>query len=85
MIHFPMPKKVQRQQLWKQGFSARAVIDNEVDLLEIAEKFDLSGGAIMNVISYASLRALNNKGNLIRKEYLVEGIRKEYDKEGRTF
>jgi len=85
MIHFPMPKKVERQQLWKQGFSASAVIDNEVDLKDIAEKFDLSGGAIMNVISYASLRALNNGGNLIRKEYLVEGIRKEYDKEGRTF
>lgn len=84
MIQFPMPKKVQRRKLWKQGFSAKSKMAEDVDIDGIAEKFDLSGGAIMNVISYASLKALNNGENIIRNDFLMEGIRKEFVKEGRT-
>lgn len=84
MIHFPMPKKPQRIKLWEQGFSSKSELEPGLDLSEVAEKYDLSGGAIMNVISHASLKALNKGENVIRREYLAEGIRKEYEKEGRT-
>jgi hypothetical protein len=84
MIHFQMPRKIQRKQLWQQGFSTKSKLSKDVDIDIIAERYELSGGAIMNVISFASLKALNIGETTIRNEFLVEGIRKEFVKEGRT-
>jgi hypothetical protein len=43
----------------------------------------LAGGSIMNVIRYASLEALKNERTLIASEDVLQGIRREYAKEGK--
>lgn len=83
IIHFPLPGAEERLRLWQQGFSPKAVLHHDVDLPRIARQYELSGGAIMNVIRYASLRALDN-GGVIRIGDLLEGVRREYAKEGRS-
>lgn len=84
IIYFPMPNPEERLRLWKNGFSVKSKLDKDVDIEDIANKHELSGGAIMNVIRYCSLMALKRDSNVITMDDIREGVRKEYQKEGRT-
>ena len=84
VIHFPMPRPEERVLLWRQGFSPKATLAPSVDLEKIARDHVLSGGAIMNVIRYASLESLKDGGRALTSEELLSGIRKEYAKEGKA-
>ena len=84
MIYFPLPGPEQRLRLWQQSFSGKSVIGEDVDLQDIAEKYELAGGAIINVTRYASLMALKRDSHLILKKDMLTGIRKEFLKEGKT-
>ncbi len=84
VVHFPMPGAVERKRLWNGSFSSRSVLDGEVAVEDIAEKYELSGGAIMNVVRYASLMALDAGSNVIRQHDLIGGIRRELQKDGKT-
>jgi AAA+ superfamily predicted ATPase len=84
VIFFPMPRPEERLRLWRQGFSAKARLDSGVDLDKLAREHVLSGGAIMNVVRYASLQALKEGGRPLSAEDLLQGIRKEYAKEGKA-
>jgi AAA+ superfamily predicted ATPase len=84
IIYFPMPRAEERLRLWQQGLSPKARLDDAVDLARIAAEHTLSGGSIMNAIRYASLQALKERGNLVTLEMLLQGIRREYAKEGKV-
>jgi SpoVK/Ycf46/Vps4 family AAA+-type ATPase len=84
IIHFPMPRPEQRLQIWRNGFSAKSTLSPEVDLVNLAGSCEISGGAIMNVIRYSSMKALSRGSGEILLADLQEGIRKELLKEGRT-
>lgn len=84
IIHFPMPDASERLKIWQNGFSEKTILDKDVDLKQIAERFEISGGAIMNIIRYASLAALRKGQNVITTQFIHNGIRKELQKEGRT-
>ena len=66
-------------------FLCRQYFENETDTWNIALKYELSGSAIMNIIHYASLQALNKKTNILSKETLIEGIKREFEKEEKVF
>lgn len=84
MIHFPVPGPEQRLAIWKNSFSKHVKLDESIDFEEIANEYPLSGGAIINVLRYCSISALNRGGNTIIKEDIINGISKEYVKEGKT-
>ncbi|MEL6537135.1 MAG: ATP-binding protein [Bacteroidota bacterium] len=84
IIHFPMPSPEQRVRIWEQSFSPVTHLGGEVDLQELARKHELSGGSIMNVVRYSSLRALQKQTQEIVLTDLEEGIRREFLKEGKT-
>lgn len=84
VVHFPLPRQEERQQLWTRGFSPKASFDPTVDLGELAREHPLSGGSIMNVVRFASLRALREDSRPITQDDLLRGIREERAKEGRT-
>lgn len=84
IVHFPMPRQEERIQLWRQSIPAAAALDTDVDLGSIAMQYELSGGAIVNAIQYACLQAIKEGGNRLSKKALVEAIRREYHKEGKT-
>jgi SpoVK/Ycf46/Vps4 family AAA+-type ATPase len=83
VIYFPLPRPEERLRLWRQGFSPKAELARQVDLERIANDHELSGGAIMNVIRYASVQALERGSTVIQLDEVVEGIRKEYAKDGK--
>lgn len=84
IIYFPMPRPEERLLLWQQGFSKQSQLDKALDLEKIAHEHVLAGGSIMNVIRYASLEALKNERTLIISEDVLQGIRREYAKEGKN-
>ncbi|MBD2563981.1 ATP-binding protein [Nostoc linckia FACHB-391] len=84
VIYFPMPKPAERLRIWKSAFSPKAKLEDKIDLDSLAEKYELSGGTIMNVVRYSSLKALSRNKNVILLKDLEEGIRREFLKEGRT-
>ena len=83
IVHFPFPRTEERWQLWSQGWPAAAGQGPEVDLEQLAQRFELSGANIMNVLQYAALVALDREGTEIRLADLLEGIKREYGKEGK--
>lgn len=84
MIHFPMPHAEQRLQLWQNTFSQHTQLASNIDIREIAQKYTLSGGNIVNVVRYASLMAMKNNRHTIKREELIDGIAKEYEKRGES-
>lgn len=84
VIQFPMPKPAERLRIWQNAFSPKAVMEKSVDFDAVAERYNLSGGTIMNVVRYSSLRALSRNANIILLEDIEAGIRRELLKEGRT-
>jgi hypothetical protein len=84
MIYFPMPGPDLRLKLWKNAFSDNFVLSEKIDLKKIANEYELAGGAIINVVRYCALMALSRGSNLITADDLINGIRKEFRKEGRT-
>jgi len=84
IIRFPMPGPEQRERLWRETFSNKTTLEQSIDLKEIAKKHELSGGSILNVVRYCSLMAMQRDSNIILQEELIEGIRKEFRKEGKV-
>jgi len=84
VVYFPMPDAEQRLRLWQGTLGTRTPLAKNVDLTLLSEKFELSGGAITNVVRYAAIRALQSEKQVVTQEHLIEGIAKERLKEGRT-
>jgi len=82
IIYFPLPEKDERLMLWKKGFSKKASLKN-LDLVEIASEYELSGATIINVIRYASLMAIKRDSTEIIQSDILKAIRREKFKEGK--
>ena len=84
LVHFPMPRQNERLLIWKKGLPASASLEPAVDLAQIAGRYEMSGGMIMNAIRYASLQAISRDERVLRHQDLLDGIRREYAKESRV-
>ena len=84
MIYFPMPSMTERLRLWRNAFAQHIPLDANIDLEHIAEQFEISGGAILNVLRYVCLMALRRNADTISQTDLLYGIRREMHKEGRA-
>jgi DNA polymerase III delta prime subunit len=84
IIHFPIPKSQERSVLWRQTFSDKTELETALEIDLIAERYELAGGSIINVVQYASLMALHRNETIIREKDVLEGIKKEFRKEGKT-
>lgn len=82
MINFKMPDAEQRLQLWKNAFANKPPLSDEVDLVELADKYELAGGSIINVLRHAALTVARLGLSHVRQYDLLEGIRRELRKTG---
>ncbi len=79
-----MPSKKERLTIWQNTFSAKTNFADDVNLTNISASFEISGGSITNVVRYCSLLAIRRENRIIYEADIIEGIRKEFLKEGRT-
>jgi hypothetical protein len=84
MIYFPMPAPEERLRLWRGAFPEASRLEDSVDLANLAEEFEVTGGAIVNVLRYASLMALRRGTDTVRLHDIRQGIRREFRKDGKT-
>jgi len=84
VIYFPMPKPELRLKLWQNTFSKKSVLEEKIDLQSVAKEYELSGGSITNIVRFCSLMALKRGDNTIILSDLETGIKREFQKEGKT-
>ena len=91
IVYFPLPRPEERLTLWRQAFPAAVRLDDEIDLMQIAQRHELSGGAIMNVVRHACLTAAEQAAAAggqseprISADALQRGLRRELAKDGRV-
>ncbi|MDX2370265.1 MAG: ATP-binding protein [Colwellia sp.] len=83
VIEFSIPSVKERYDIWRKAISSKAILAEDIDLMEIAEKYEITGGTIVNIVRFASLKALSNERNTLFLDDIVEGIRREFSKLGR--
>ncbi len=84
MVYFPMPDAGQRLRLWNITLNGGTRLSPDVDLESLSEDYELSGGAITNVVLYGAISALQKHQNTIHQNDLMRGITRELRKEWRT-
>jgi len=82
IIHFPMPKANERLVLWQKAFPEK-IKRNGVNLEVLAQKHELTGASILNVVQYACLRALERGDDHLMDQDLRDGVIKEFGKVGK--
>ncbi|MDR7334597.1 ATP-binding protein [Roseateles asaccharophilus] len=83
-VYFPMPDADQRLRLWEGMVRHTGRLAADVDLAEFAERHELAGGAIANVVRFGAINAMQAGRERIGAADLRKGIAKELRKEGRT-
>lgn len=84
MVYFPFPSEEQRLLLWKRMLQNQKPITDTIDCEFLARTYELTGGAIVNVIRFAAVQALQKQHQCIEMDDIVIGITKELLKEGKS-
>lgn len=84
IVYFPFPKPAERLQLWQRNLPAIANLEDGLDLAQVAEKYELSGANIVNIIQRCCLQAIAEGTRSISKESLLGGINRELLKENKV-
>ncbi|MDP2715134.1 MAG: ATP-binding protein [Rheinheimera sp.] len=82
MVYFPLPEVSERLRLWRHLLGSKVQLAADVDLSYLAHEFELSGGAMTNVVRYAAVAALLRGDKAIAQADLLQGINRERRKEG---
>ena len=83
IIEFENPTAQERLAIWKNNIPQNIRLDKEINLEEIARKYEVNGANIVNIIHYACLKTLENNSDILRQPDLLKGIQQEYVKEGK--
>ncbi len=84
MIHFPPPDKEERLLLWQSYFNGQLPVDPNLDLKEIADNYEVTGGNIVNVLRYSAIKAVARTPQQVQQEDVIEGLRREFKHMGKT-
>jgi AAA+ superfamily predicted ATPase len=80
-VEFAVPKPAERRLIWKRNLPDTAPVVG-VDVDDLAERFELSGGSIRNAAVHAAFLAAS-EGSAITMEHTVRGVGREYRKMGK--
>ncbi len=82
---FELPGEKERKEIWSKNLPKELSLSADIDMNDVARRFELSGSNIINIIHYCSLQSLNLKAPELSKDLLMAGIKREYQKEDRLF
>jgi SpoVK/Ycf46/Vps4 family AAA+-type ATPase len=84
IIHFPMPRIEERYGIWCKAFPPQIEIADDIDWLNVATRYELTGGGIMNVTHYCAIEAMADHSRCLDLKRLEDAISREYIKEGKV-
>jgi len=82
VVDFPFPQAAERQRIWRTLMPPNLPCAADVDFHLLAQRFELSGGNIRNILVSAAYLAADN-GQVVTMEHLLHGARRELQKMGR--
>ena len=83
MINFVFPDPAVRLRLWKKILPAQARTDEPLDLEFFAERFELSGSNIKEILTNAAYLAAA-QGTGIKNRHIIEAVKLNFSKYGKT-
>jgi len=84
IIEFELPEATERKLLWEACLPKMVQLAPEVNLENLSERYELTGANIVNAIHFACLKQLEQNSEFLKLEYIEEGVKKEYKKEGKN-
>jgi hypothetical protein len=81
-VDFPLPRETERLGLWDRSFPTSAPLDDHIDWAFLAQRFELTGGAIRNAALGAAFLAADAEG-LIGMPEIINALRTELVKAGK--
>lgn len=84
MVYFPKPEFEQRKQLWENLFAKNFEPNPAIDFKELAKKYTLSGGEMINVLRLCALEASKRNERKVELNDIISAIRREYSKMNKT-
>ena len=82
MISFPFPKADQRCRIWRNIWPQHVPLSPDIDLEDVAKKFELAGGNIQNAALASAFLAATD-GQAVTAKHLRQALKREYQKMGR--
>lgn len=87
IVHFPAPAAEERLRLWRTTLpepeNPQLALCSSVELNEIAQRYKLTGANINNIVQYCCYLAKDKAVAKIDTPILLQGIRREFEKEGK--
>lgn len=83
LVEFPEPGPGERERLWRTVMPRRLPVDDAVDLGGLARRYALTGAQIREATLDAAYLAAAD-GRVVTERHLVAGVRRQYEKAGRT-
>ncbi|MEQ9230759.1 MAG: ATP-binding protein, partial [Cyclobacteriaceae bacterium] len=84
MVYFPTPDKEERLALWQSYFNGKLPVEKGIDFQKISEDFEVTGGNIVNVLRYASVKAAGYETKAVKEKDILEGVKREMKQMGRS-
>lgn len=85
IVEFPFPSFEERKYIWEKSFPKHITFENSDTIPELAARYELAGGNIINAVQYACLKAINRNTTEIKYNDVVMGIKREFEKSGKMF
>lgn len=82
MIYFSMPSEVVRRELWSKMLPNNWTETGRRELIEKAAVYELSGGAMTNVLRSCALQMIMASTNKLNESLLIDSIKREMSKAG---
>jgi SpoVK/Ycf46/Vps4 family AAA+-type ATPase len=82
-IHFPFPDAEHRRRIWEGVFPESAPRQHDLDFMDVADRFEVTGGNIKNIALTAAFMAAAN-GQVVLMEHVIRAVRREFQKMGRA-
>jgi SpoVK/Ycf46/Vps4 family AAA+-type ATPase len=84
IINFPMPRPEERFEIWTKTIPQQIEISKDVDLRQIASRYELSGAGILNAVHFCAIEALSDHSIYFDSNRLEAAILREFIKEGKV-
>ncbi|PWW11462.1 ATP-binding protein [Mangrovibacter plantisponsor] len=85
MVQFTIPGPQERLQLWKNAFNGVCELAGDVNLPTIADRYEVSGGQIINVLRQCALTAIQRDERTVTQSDIIASIRQEFRKDNKMF
>jgi len=85
MVQFTIPGPQERLQLWQNAFNNVCELADDVNLPAIADRYEVAGGQIINVLRQCALTAIQRQERKVNQDDIIASIRQEFRKDNKMF